>query len=105
MLRYYNVYRKDKTNTGCGVFIVVSHKLISSTLEEFHTDHEAIWVQIKEQKYPSITRGAYYQPPKSDLRSPQSFSNTVNSVTCTTRGRVIPVWDFNLPGIHWSKNT
>ena len=86
----FNVYRRDRPDTGGGVFILVSNKLISSTLEEYHSDeHEAIWVQVKEQKGPSITIGAYYRPPKEDLETLDKFGDIVNNVTRNTQGTVI----------------
>jgi hypothetical protein len=98
----YNVYRKDRQGTGGGVFILVSNKLISSTLEEFHSDdHEATWVQVKEQKGPNITVGAYYRPPKGDLETLEHFGSIINSVSRTTEGTIILGGDFNLPGVDW----
>ena len=56
----YNVYRKDRIDKdGGGVFILVADRLISCALDEFASDHEAVWVQIKEDKGPNLNVGAY----------------------------------------------
>jgi hypothetical protein len=102
----YNVYRKDRPNTGGGVFILVSNTLVSSAMDDFCTEEqEAVWVQVKESKGPSITIGAYYRPPKPDLDSLESFSEVVAKVTRLTEGTIILGGDFNLPGIDWENNT
>ena len=101
----YNVYRKDRPDTGGGVFILVSNKLISSSLDDYASAHEAIWVEIKEQKGPSITVGAFYRPPKDNLESLESFGSVINNVTRSTSGTLIIGGDFNLPGVDWTNNT
>ena len=56
-----------------------------AALDGYHSnDQEAIWVQMKEQKGPSIAIGTYYRPLKSDLESLECFGSIVNNVTHMT---------------------
>ena len=98
----YNVYRKDRVDQdGGGVFILVSSHLISCALDEYSSDLEAVWVEVKEEKGPNIVIGAYYRPPRPDPNSLEEFGN-LNRVSRTTNGTVIIGGDFNLPGIDWA---
>jgi hypothetical protein len=102
----YVVYRRDRPGQdGGGVFILVSNHLISSELTEFASDHEAIWVQIKEEQGPNIIVGAYYRPPRENLDKLKDFGLVVEKVCRTNSGTIIIGGDFNLPGIDWSINS
>ena len=98
----YNVYRKDRNRHGGGVFILVSNVLISTPLSEFTSDeHEALWVQVKEQRRPNMTIGAYYRPPSNTPEKLEEFRDIVSNVCRTTSGTIVIGGDFNAPGIDW----
>jgi len=99
----YTVYRKDLDNQdGGGVFILVSNKLISTAVDEYALDNEAIWVQIQESRGPNITVAAYYRSPNKDLDDLKCHSRVVGEVMRTCNGTIIITGDYNLPGVDWS---
>ena len=97
------VFRKDmERQTGGGVFILVSEKLISTEPEELKTDGkcELVWAQIQVPGSSQLFVGSFYRPP--DEKDPEYLGHLQ---TCLTR---IPVgahaWiggDFNLGDINW----
>ena len=49
----YNLFRKDRINTGGGVCIYLDHKVPCKLLESFNQDEvESIWISMRPQSLP-----------------------------------------------------
>jgi len=95
-----NVFRKDRSSKGGGVFIAVSDKLIASLQTQLDTDCEIIWVKIEISGSKSSYIGAYYRPNENDLKSLENLNLSLENLK-KTNSNIYLAGDFNLPGIDW----
>ena len=65
----YNVYRKDRTTFGGGVFIGVRDNLLSQARPDLDAACETIGAEVSTAKEKPLIIGSYYRPPSETLDS------------------------------------
>ena len=93
----FQVYRKDRSIGGGGVFLAVKDTLAVTELITLDVDAELIWIKIKP-----LYICSYYRPLNSELKSilqlNESMANLVKQNPCCN---IILAGDFNLRSIKW----
>lgn len=95
----FNVYRRDRSLHGGGVFLLVSTSLQSYQLDIAGNTVESVWCRVRLPDGFNLTVGIFYRPPSSDPTVLCQLSDLVSSVSndCVLLGG-----DFNLPDMIWS---
>jgi len=100
----YKVYRNDrKRQTGGGVFILVSNKLVSNSLPELQSDSEIIWAQIKQKGKQDLYICSAYRPDR-DSSCIDEIHRTASLIDKSSNIIVIG-GDLNLGDINWNSLT
>jgi exonuclease III len=100
-----NVFRKDRTKNGGGVFIALHDNLTTSTVENSKNDCQLQWAEIQSKKKSAII-GSYYRPPNSNLDALNILKSSIANVSEHSKDKpIILAGDFNLPHIDWETNT
>ena len=98
----FQVYRKDRSIGGGGVFLAAKDTLAVTELTTLDVDAELIWVKIKLQNQLPLCICSYYRPSNSELKSilqlNELIANLVKQNPCCN---IILAGDFNLPSIKW----
>ena len=64
----FNIYRKDRTAGGGGVFLAINDTLATMEEPALDANAELIWAKINLHNSPPIYICSYYRPPHSDLQ-------------------------------------
>ena len=99
----YDVLRKDRSEGGGGVFILVKKNLDYQIISEANTNCEIVWVKIKANDCsPDIFIGSFYRPPDSNAFCLDELEKSLSYFTNKERlPKIILVGDFNMPSIDW----
>jgi len=100
----YNVFRKDRTLGGGGVFLCIKKQL--QVLEEpsLDTDTELIWIKLTPHNQSPIHICAFYRPPTSDLYPMEQLRLSLTNLLNQSKSlpNILLMGDFNFPGISWN---
>ena len=101
---YYNVFRKDHTMGGGGVFLCIKEGL--NVVEEPLLDAEAelIWVKITLLNRCPIHVCIFYRPSNTDSYPIEQLRISITNLLNQSNSppNVLLIGDFNFPGISWS---
>lgn len=105
--QHYDVYRKDRTNKGGGVFCAVRNDLVCTEEKSLDKDNECIWSSIQLAKSQKLYIASYYRPPRAGMESLDDLENALNDIPSKHTHRnpnIIIMGDFNAPDINWDQN-
>lgn len=99
----YEVFRKDRTVSGGGVFVAIRNDLIA--VEECNLDVEGceiIWVSLQFPKTKKLYVASYYRPPSSCTDQLDLLDDSLGKIFSRTNfPLVVLCGDFNCGGINW----
>ena len=99
----FNIYRKDRSAGGGGVFLGIKDTLVCTEEPNLDTTAELIWAKISLHNLPSLYICSYYRPPHFDLQSILELNESIVKLTRQNQScNFILAGDFNLPSIEWS---
>lgn len=100
----FNIFRRDRTLGGGGVFIGVKNHL-TAVVENFPTDSDAefIWVKLLTQDSHPVFICSFYRPPNCEVEPLLSLSKSLKVITEKEASNPVIILggDFNLPHISW----
>ena len=99
----FNIYRKDRTARGGGVFLAINDTLATMEEPALDANAELIWAKVNLHNSPPIYICSYYRPPHSDLQPILELNESIDKLTRKHQNcNFILAGDFNLPGIEWT---
>ena len=101
----YKLYRKDREDGYGGVFIGVSSKLISNSINlDTHCEICSVTIQLSHNQQ-LIVIGAY-RPPSRDLSYQQNLCKCITDITTShPNSFILCAGDFNVPDVDWSSHS
>ncbi len=103
----YEVYRKDRTAHGGGVFVAVKNNIVAVDRPEFDSDAEIVWVSIEFAQNGSMYLGSYYRPPDSRNIALDQVQDSMNHILSRQKNlpNMVLAGDCNFPDINWESKT
>ena len=104
----YNVYRKDRSQDGGGVMLLIHKDISHMAITELENDSESVWVNVFANKT-SNSVASWYHPPGGDLEKLKSqlasFESQLEKIKDIHEGNkllsVHILGDFNFCDIVW----
>jgi len=100
----YDVFRKDRTLGGGGVFVCIKKQLQGLEEPSLNVQAELIWVKLTPLNQSPIHICTFYHPPTSDSHPLDqlhlSLTNLLNQ--SKTLPNILLMGDFNFPSITWN---
>jgi len=100
----YNIFRKDRTLGGGGVFIGIKNHL-TAVVENLSSDCDAefIWVKLLTQESHPVYICSFYRPPNCDMDPLLSLNESLKAIADKESNSPVIILggDFNLPHILW----
>ena len=99
---HYNVFRKDRTVGGGGVFVCVKKNLVASEEPILEVEAELLWIKLSLSNQPAIHIGSFYRPPNPDSYPIEQLSVSLTRLNnSNTPPNIVLMGDFNFPSITW----
>ena len=94
----FDIFRKDRSLGGGGVFVAVSDKYVACKVDALETNCEAIWAKLE------VTGSKPLRPPDTNTFNIQQLDEALRKIPQPkeTLLNVIVTGDFNVPDIDWS---
>jgi hypothetical protein len=99
----YEVYRKDRTANGGGVFLAIRSDIVVVDRPEFDSDAEVTWASIEFAKNGCLYLGSYYRPPNSRNVALDHIQDSLSKILAKHHKlpNIILAGDCNFPDIDW----
>ncbi|XP_072028522.1 uncharacterized protein [Amphiura filiformis] len=99
----YNVMRKDRNQSGGGVFLAVKGNFVSVEEPEFDAPCEIVWSSMEFVKAGRVFIGSFYRTPNNDFDPVNHLSDSLAKVLSKIKSHcnIIICGDFNFPDINW----
>ena len=100
----YTVRRKDRSIGGGGVFILIREDIDCNTeaFEQFHTDTEIVWAQVKMPGTKLLNLASVYRPPGTPVSYMAKLKDHLNKVYNSNKNATFIIGgDMNLTQIDW----
>ena len=100
----YNIFRRDKTLGGGGVFIGVKNHLTAMVENlPINSDAEFIWVKLLTQESQPVFICSFYRPPICEMEPLLSLNAALKVIAEKEANYPVIILggDFNLPHISW----
>ena len=103
----YIVRRKDRKTGGGGVFILIREDIQCETeaFDQFSTDLEIVWAQIRMPGMKQLNLASVYRPPNASIEHMNKLKEHLNDVHNHHKKAVFIIGgDMNLTQIDWKNN-
>ena len=100
----YNIFRRDRTLGGGGVFIGVKNHLTAMVENlSINSDAEFIWVKLLTQESQPVFICSFYRPPNCEMEPLLSLNGSLKVIAEKEANYPVIILggDFNLPHISW----
>ncbi|XP_072039335.1 uncharacterized protein [Amphiura filiformis] len=95
--------RKDRNQSGGGVFLAVKGNFVSVEEPEFDAPCEIVWSSMEFVKAGRVFIGSFYRTPNNDFDPVNHLSDSLAKVLSKIKSHcnIIICGDFNFPDINW----
>ena len=76
----YEVYRKDRTVNGGGVFLAVRNGIIAINRHEYDSKAEICWVSLESVRNRCLYIGSYYRPYNATRAALEHLQNSLDKI-------------------------
>ena len=100
----YDIFRKDRTRFGVGVFVAVRSDLAAVEERRLDVDSEIITISLQFQKCKKLYVSSFYRPPTQDRESLDQLDDSLSKLfnTRSNYPNLVLGGDFNCGNIDWS---
>ena len=102
---YTEVYRKDRTRAGGGVFCAIREDVLASEERDLDRENECIWGSVQFAKSQKLYLGSFYRPPRAPVDNLEELENSLTDLFSRGMRRhpnIVIAGDFNAPDIEWA---
>ena len=95
------VYCKDRTDHGGGVFLAFKDGYVTSQVANIETNFEQVWAEVMMPKQAPLHVCSFYRLPGSGAEPLQELGKTVDSINKNGSKHMVIGGDFNCGHIDW----
>ena len=101
----YDIYRKDRSLGGGGVFLCIQRGLLSSHLQDLENASESVWAKINTYGRKPLYICSFYRPPNNAQWPIDELAASLSEVDQANPPNILLCGDFNMPSINWENLT